>query len=512
MTMSDLVRMPTLFDPVFAWEDTSVVGSHVGLGCSSNSRFFVCSFWDATTGVAAFDSFGVRVWDSGPLLNATAYASAPLILDDESTVVADDAVVARFDAAGSVMWSTPTSGGLPISPVITDNGHILLATDNGPVSTYRLSDGDARDALRLSGDAGDPITFSTANTPCVNGNRVYILTEPDTHASREGRLWAIDVHEDGTMESAWFYTYAATSGGSPLRIGDTIYFDGAGVSPDEPSSPHLFAVRDLGSTWEEVWTVPIDWTMRVSLARDPRGGFWGWTVGSSEVRRYSEADGSVIQLFDIDDMIGEFGEHRPQSVLSISNGSSGPVIVFRAAGLWAQGYIVGVEVGADANLLWKYPFSEDSWAQFPIIESETGGLVVLVATARDGIRAIKSGPTSGNPVGAVPDGKVVSGAPLIVARADGDTITLTWGEACSASATDFGVYEGAIGDYSSHQARLCSTGGATSVTITPASTDAYYLVAPNDGQREGLLGDDSGGAGRPQGASPCFVREAAPCQ
>jgi hypothetical protein len=107
--------------------------------------------------------------------------------------------------------------------------------------------------------------------------------------------------------------------------------------------------------------------------------------------------------------------------------------------------------------------------------------------------------------GGVPDGDALPGTPLKVDLAAGSDISLTWDTACSAGADDYSVYEGTIGgDFTSHGSKECTTGGATSKTLTPtAGDDRYYIVVPLNADAEGSYGTDSDTTERVQGASPC---------
>lgn len=93
--------------------------------------------------------------------------------------------------------------------------------------------------------------------------------------------------------------------------------------------------------------------------------------------------------------------------------------------------------------------------------------------------------------------------------APGD-LHLTWGPSCTRTDGDYGIYEGTLGSWYSHQAIHCSTGGATSATVTPRPTNAYYLVAPHNAFYEGHYGKNSAGAMRPQGGGACEPQQAAP--
>ena len=88
---------------------------------------------------------------------------------------------------------------------------------------------------------------------------------------------------------------------------------------------------------------------------------------------------------------------------------------------------------------------------------------------------------------------------------------LSWDASCRGGDTDYEVYEGTIGDFTSHSARLCSTGGLTTVTLTPVPDDAYYLVVPSNGYKEGSYGTDSTGAARPRGAPWCLPQSIGAC-
>jgi hypothetical protein len=113
--------------------------------------------------------------------------------------------------------------------------------------------------------------------------------------------------------------------------------------------------------------------------------------------------------------------------------------------------------------------------------------------------------------GEVPDGASLPGAQLSVAKGMLGNLTLTWGPSCLASDVDHAVYEGTLGDFTSHIDKTCSTEGATSTTIVPGSGDRYYLVVPLSSNREGSYGRDSAGAERGPGASACLTQEIAPC-
>lgn len=92
---------------------------------------------------------------------------------------------------------------------------------------------------------------------------------------------------------------------------------------------------------------------------------------------------------------------------------------------------------------------------------------------------------------------------LGVARDAAGDLHLSWGASCRPEDTDYEVYEGTLGIFPSHAPRLCTTGGSTSATLTPADGDTYYLIVPVHGVLEGSYGRDSRGAEIPPGVSAC---------
>jgi hypothetical protein len=106
-------------------------------------------------------------------------------------------------------------------------------------------------------------------------------------------------------------------------------------------------------------------------------------------------------------------------------------------------------------------------------------------------------------------GRIAEDSPLLLAKSQVD-FRLLWGDSCLATDGDYEVYEGQIGDYTSHQAIVCSTGGSQDATFALSATDTYYLVVPTDGTVEGSYGIGFG-AERPQGLSICRPQQVGGC-
>jgi hypothetical protein len=120
--------------------------------------------------------------------------------------------------------------------------------------------------------------------------------------------------------------------------------------------------------------------------------------------------------------------------------------------------------------------------------------------------------TTGSGAGRVPDGDSAPGPQLQVERdmLTGE-LTLSWGDSCLATDTDYEIYEGVLRDFTSHRWRLCSTGSLPGATLAPDAGSAYYLVVPTNGAQEGSYGVDGNDVPRPAAHSPCRPQQLATC-
>jgi len=412
----------------------ATMGSQKGLGCASNGSIVACSLGESAPdypvtsceplihdtlvvyGYNASTGGLSRRWSSGTALNCRTWTSAPIVSADGGVIAADDRVMIRFAADGTFVWQATTPGGTPISPVMTDNGAVVLATILGPVSAYQNQTGQRLGVLQLS-DGSDE--FYTINTPAVRGNRTYVLAQ---HGSTPGigRLVAVDVDIPASydpsdpssldpgavvLREAWHVDVGAPGGASPLIVGDTIYFDGDSATPGGPFGPTLFAVRDVGASGQIVWTRSMPGSIRASFARDPRGGFWTYTFDAPPdadnrllfrlAFQDPEGDGvgNIIEQIDIDALIGEPGMHRPRSAMTITGSGTNPVMLVSvtahqpASGIFST-YVAAIDLAA-RSLYWRVPVPAPAIApgQFPILQTPSGPWTVFT-TDRDGVRAI----------------------------------------------------------------------------------------------------------------------------
>ncbi len=78
--------------------------------------------------------------------------------------------------------------------------------------------------------------------------------------------------------------------------------------------------------------------------------------------------------------------------------------------------------------------------------------------------------------------------------------------------SDYSIYEGQIGNYYSHIARICSTDGETIATLDPMTGDRYYLVVPSTALLEGSYGQDSSGSPRDSSMLACKTQSYEVCE
>ena len=106
-------------------------------------------------------------------------------------------------------------------------------------------------------------------------------------------------------------------------------------------------------------------------------------------------------------------------------------------------------------------------------------------------------------------GAVSSG--LTLAKGAGGDLLLQWSGSCIETDDDYAIYEGTLGSFGSHVPVTCTTAGATSLSVTPAAGDTYYLVVPTHADREGSYGKDGAGVERVPAAGACLPQLVSVC-
>lgn len=96
---------------------------------------------------------------------------------------------------------------------------------------------------------------------------------------------------------------------------------------------------------------------------------------------------------------------------------------------------------------------------------------------------------------------------LTIDKGPAGDLELSWQDSCQQAGTDYGIYEGDLGVYTTHRSIHCGTGGASTMTVSPSSGNAYYLVVPLEGGAEGSYGLDGSGSERPVGLALCSTQQ-----
>lgn len=94
----------------------------------------------------------------------------------------------------------------------------------------------------------------------------------------------------------------------------------------------------------------------------------------------------------------------------------------------------------------------------------------------------------------------------LVAAKSGADVALAWQPGCGA-ADDYAIYEGALGDWYSHDQVQCSTNGQAAGVVSPAAGDRYFLVVPTGEAFEGSYGRGVGDAERPAAVAACVASQ-----
>ena len=395
--MSDNVG---LLSPTVAREirvDRSSAGAVGGLGCVSNGRLVACTGNadpSLQSNLTVYDADGNQVWDDGGLLGATAWYSAAMISDSNQVIAADQRRLLRADPlTGTIVWqSLKPDDGTPISPVLigTDASMILLATKSDVgVGTPELSVWDVATGALLWHqpivDAGTGALYQTINTPAVKGNRAYVLAAGVGNPG-DGRLHAIDVCESsscggrGKLQFAWQHPFEGPASASPLLIGKRLFFDGLRGK----STGLFYGVDDLGSTPSQVWVRKFNGRFGASAAQDPRGGIWFYPWQSGTVVRVSERTGNNLQVIDVSTVLGLDPGYSPVTAMSVSNTSTGAVVLTFGAQTKTPSVGTGPHVAAidvstldSGTALWKYKVSSSAarnaaTGQFPVVTNGAG--------------------------------------------------------------------------------------------------------------------------------------------
>lgn len=413
--MSDQALMPApSTDSAVVWSDTEAAGSNFALGCVSNGERVACSFGgNLQPGpyLKVYDSDGAVQWtsldpDTGlDRLNKTAFASAPMIDAQGGVIAVDNQALIRFDEDGRTAWSTPQTGGLPISPGITEDQVIVLGTNNGVVSAFDSSTGEVLATLQLDAvEAGRAGTYVTRNSPAVSGDTMFISTEfvledGSEDPLRHAKLFALQVPSEAgePFVEQWSYSFGSRSGATPVITDGAVIFDGDRPSPcteaemtcDE-DDPHFFALSLEDGT--ERWLRPIPSPAAASAVADPRGGVWVFSTFENLLRHFAATDGAET-IVDVGILSGH-PDANIASAMTMSEDEDGtPVLTFTQGGpeLTVQ-RLTSVVLSETPELRFSVKFGAGlrdwSAAQLPIVVTAQGDARIVFPMFGGGVVAI----------------------------------------------------------------------------------------------------------------------------
>ncbi|HTQ54604.1 MAG TPA: FG-GAP-like repeat-containing protein [Bryobacteraceae bacterium] len=141
--MTDYVPMtpPGIGQSVYVRNsDTTNSGVSTGDGCVSNGTYVACAYRQSWNALVVYNGDGDMVWGSRNLLDNHNFAGMPIMQADGSVLAGDDQHLYLFNSDGSVAWSTPSPGGVPVGLVPTPNGGIFTGT--APQQLYQCWQGN----------------------------------------------------------------------------------------------------------------------------------------------------------------------------------------------------------------------------------------------------------------------------------------------------------------------------------------------------------------------------------
>ena len=367
----------------------------------------------------------------------------------------------------------------------------------GPKSEVNASTGVHLHPYSFQGQTGDNIykRLQVKNDdldPALNPGATYIL---------EGQYVAADDAAAGNNDNNSAYRTINVVGSSSFDIELT------GSTVPEAEAMKYWEAMDP-TIFLKTIEIPNDgYFMLGSQAYDLGGGFWRYeyalqNVTSDRAAAWFEVPFPATALI----LNAGFSDVDYHS-LEPYDGTDWSITIGGGTIRWET---VPHSTDPDANALrWgtTYNFWFDSDVA-PVADTVELGLFKPGTPTSEITAAVQPDPNGSG--GGVTAGEVYDG--LLIGEAPFNRIALSWDPSCSASDTDYEIYEGVMGDYTSHIQKECSTSGATNMNIVPESGDRYYLIVPRTSAVEGTYGVASDGSPRPVSQDACLQQIAGACE
>jgi murein DD-endopeptidase MepM/ murein hydrolase activator NlpD len=351
-----------------------------------------------------------------------------------------------------------------------------LRTDEQRVEVIAAADGTI-----LGKDDGHP-DHSCVQDPSLQWNAVYIQ-HPDGSIAWYGHLQngSLTAKAPGqTVVRGEYLGLMGSAGNSSVPHLHLELYDSAGFLND----PYQGACNNFNATawWASQRPYYDSGLNRVAAGFQNPAAFPPCPQHETpnEAADFNPGDRAVFISYYRDQLAGQSATHtvrRPDGTV-FSTWTDNPTATFFDATWWTHSFTTFAAAGPLG--IWRYD-------------------VTYQGTTAS--RSFRLSAATGS--GRVP-GEFVDEPPVQVNKS-GSNLSLTWAASCVPTDTDYEIYEGTIGSWTSHAPALCSTGGSTSATIAPSAGSAYYLIVPFDqgGNREGSYGWNGQSVERPLGSSSC---------
>ena len=392
--LSDYINLSAPINNVdIVWQKNSISGERSGTkgnGIAGNKKIAVCPFGNLfnKNNLVIYDYNGNYLWKSDDLLNGFSQVSTPMVDKYNRVIACDNKYILMIDPDynknGEYVWKSPlSSNALPLSPTLTDNGVIILPTFRGPLYAFDIRDGACIETKYFEE------SYSSENSVCVNGNRIYILTSKPVLF--KSKLYAIDVDPDSNqkLSIAWSYSFDGKSQASPTFIDGVIYFD---VYQAFGVNPEVLAVIDMGTYGKYKWKKDLDHRTLFSMSYDPRGGVWYEDHAGRKLVRLDTNNGDILDEIVMDELIGE-RDYIPMSVMEVCGNVTNPIMIISANKFFKKYYVCAIDL-TDNSLIWKVEINSlFKWnyagGQYTILMDENGNNPRIVfGSYWDGVIAI----------------------------------------------------------------------------------------------------------------------------